>query len=348
MKHFDYIIVGLGIGGVCLAQRLLNAGKRICVFDTATLNATSVAAGVVNPVVLKRINAVWRAKFFLEEATTFYSELEQDLGISFKQELGLLRVFSSVEEQNNWFSATDRADLKPLLDPGILANENKQIWAKHGFGRVSHAFRLDTMLLLSAFTGKLADLGQYRNEPFDHQQLRLRHAEVAYKDITARQIVFSEGVQHLKNPLYKGDWLIPKKGEYVTFRAPDLKLDHMLKGPYFLVPLGDDLYQAGATFAHGDNSPNTTIQGRKKLSEAISKMINCPFEIVGQTAGLRPTVKDRRPVLGAINGNKETLLLNGFGTRGILMAPLLSSWLLDHSEKGINLPPEVDIKRFLE
>jgi glycine/D-amino acid oxidase-like deaminating enzyme len=169
---------------------------------------------------------------------------------------------------------------------------------------------------------------------------------VVYKDITAGQIVFSEGVQHLRNPLYQGDWLVPKKGEYVTFSAPGLKLDHMLKGPYFLVPLGDDHYQAGATFAHGDNSPDTTIEGRQKLREAISKMINCPFEIVGQTAGLRPTVKDRRPVLGSINGKKETLLLNGFGTRGILMAPLLSSWLIDHSESGTPLPAEVDIKRF--
>jgi glycine/D-amino acid oxidase-like deaminating enzyme len=76
-------------------------------------------------------------------------------------------------------------------------------------------------------------------------------------------------------------------------------------------------------------------------------MINCDFEVVDQVAGMRPTVKDRRPVVGSIENN-NIYFLNGLGTRGLLMAPLLSLRLMEHIEKGDPLPPEIDVKRFLD
>ena len=39
-------------------------------------------------------------------------------------------------------------------------------------------------------------------------------------------------------------------------------------------------------------------------------------------------------------------LLNGLGTRGVLMAPLLSNWLFRFITNKEKLPPEADIKRF--
>ena len=41
-----------------------------------------------------------------------------------------------------------------------------------------------------------------------------------------------------------------------------------------------------------------------------------------------------------------TNFLNGMGSRGILLAPTLSYWLYDYIYKGIQIPQEVDIKRF--
>jgi len=50
--------------------------------------------------------------------------------------------------------------------------------------------------------------------------------------------------------------------------------------------------------------------------------------------------------LGRHPKHHNVYLLNGVGTRGVLMSPLLSQWLFDFIENKVNLPEEADIKRF--
>jgi len=57
-------------------------------------------------------------------------------------------------------------------------------------------------------------------------------------------------------------------------------------------------------------------------------------------------VIDRRPLLGNHPLHSNLNILNGLGTRGVLMAPLLSHWLLEFIEKREQIPNEVAINRF--
>jgi len=57
-------------------------------------------------------------------------------------------------------------------------------------------------------------------------------------------------------------------------------------------------------------------------------------------------VIDRRPLLGRHPKYENVYILNGLGTRGVLMSPLLSNWLFEFIENKKKLPPEADIKRF--
>jgi len=146
--------------------------------------------------------------------------------------------------------------------------------------------------------------------------------------------------------MFSIDSLIPKKGEYIIFKAPQLRLECILKGAFFIIPMGNDLYKAGATFSHGDTSYTVTSRGKDQLVAAVKKMISCPFEVVDQVIGMRPTVKDRRPLLGRISESKP-IFFNGLGTRGLLMAPLLAKQLYNYAENSIPLSEEIDINRYV-
>ena len=91
---------------------------------------------------------------------------------------------------------------------------------------------------------------------------------------------------------------MPTKGELLTIYAPDLKIDFVLKGPVFLIPLGNDLYTVGATYDWDDTTNNVTEKGKEELLDKLKTLISCSFEVVDQVAGIRPTVKDRRPLVG--------------------------------------------------
>ena len=62
--------------------------------------------------------------------------------------------------------------------------------------------------------------------------------------------------------------------------------------------------------------------------------------------GYRPTVKDRRPILGRHHRIANMYVFNGLGARGILNGSWFSRELFDFIETGKPVSPEVDLQRF--
>ncbi|MEL6811295.1 MAG: FAD-dependent oxidoreductase [Bacteroidota bacterium] len=346
MREVDYIIVGLGIAGICFCEELERQGKSFVVFDASEpKGATSVAGGVVNPVVLKRFTPVWNVSPFLKEAFPFYQDLNTKLQADFLDEVCIDRVFKNRQEQNDWLVASDGVKLSTFLSAQIISNANPSVDAPFGLGRVGKAFRMNTTALLNDYRAYLEEKDCLIPEAFKYGELVSKET-LLYQNYKATSLVFAEGASVVNNPYFVIDSIIPKKGEYIVIKAPELKLQNIVKGPFFVIPLGEDLYKVGATFAHGDMAPTITEEGKMQLVAALEKLIHCPFEVVDQMAGFRPTVKDRRPLLGNLS-MKPLYFLNGLGTRGLLMAPLLARQLYDFIENGLPLPEDVNIRRFL-
>ncbi len=80
----------------------------------------------------------------------------------------------------------------------------------------------------------------------------------------------------------------------------------------------------------------------------LKQLISCEFEVTGQMAGIRPTVRDRRPLVGVHSVYKNVAILNGLGTRGIMIAPYVAKQLFEHLELGKPLDKEIDIQRFVK
>ncbi len=346
MKKVDYIIVGFGIAGVSLSGQLLRRGNNFVVVDHPRHSATRTAGGVVNPVVLKGFTAAWNAKEFLSYATPFYSELEKHLSSKFINEVDILRVFSSYEEQNQWLVASDKRELSTFLSSKIYSDHTTNWINNYGYGKVHQAYQIDTKQLLRDFALHLSKIEQYRSEVFNYDDLEIGDNEIRYGNLSARKIIFAEGASVLSNPFFPTDAVLPKKGEYITIHAPGLQLKSVLKGPFFVIPMGKDQFKVGATFAHGDDTLEITDKGRSQLVLGLQKILHIPFEVIDQEAGFRPTVKDRKPIVGNLPENENIYFLNGLGTRGLLMAPLIAKWLLDYSEEQIEILDEVNLKRF--
>lgn len=68
--------------------------------------------------------------------------------------------------------------------------------------------------------------------------------------------------------------------------------------------------------------------------------------MVDQLAGIRPTVTDRRPLVGQHPKFSNLYILNGFGSRGVMIAPFASEQLLNSIEKGDEIHPNMNISRF--
>ena len=346
MKHVDYIVVGIGIAGISFCEQLKAHNKTFVVFDNASQKSSTVAGGLYNPVVLKRFTSVWKSKEQLDLALPLYAQIERELQVKLDYKIPVYRKFASLEEQNDWFSASDKPLLSKFLSTEIIKNNSTYIDAPFGFGKVLETGRIDVKTMVRAYKTDLLNKGVLIELPFDYETLSVDSNKLSYDSITTTNIVFSEGYGITKNPYFKNLPLNPAKGELLIIHAPDLKIDYVLKSGVFLIPLGADRYIVGATYEWKDLSNEVSLKAKEVLLSKLRKLISCPFEVVDQVAGVRPTVKDRRPLVGQHETHKNIFVLNGLGTRGVMIGPYVAKQLYNFIENKMPLEKDIDITRF--
>ncbi|TXD53224.1 MULTISPECIES: NAD(P)/FAD-dependent oxidoreductase [unclassified Polaribacter] len=343
----DYIIVGLGLAGLAFVEELLEAKKTFVVFENNSQTSSLVAGGVYNPVILKRFSPVWNAREQLAVALPFYEKLETKFKTQFDKKFVIKKVFKSVGDQNNWFSAFDKPKVAPFLEATLDTQKYKGVLENYQYGNVKEAGRIDTLHLIETYRSYLKENGWILFEQFKHSEITFNQNAIQYKDIKASKILFAEGFGVKENPYFKDLPLEEVKGESIIIHAPALKIDFILKSTLFVMPLGGEMYKVGATFNHKDKTSNPSEEGKQELVENLKKVIDVPYTIVDQTAGIRPAVKDRRPLVGIHQEYRNLAILNGLGTRGVMIAPTVAKELFNHIEREGELDAETDIKRFL-
>ena len=79
MNLLDYIVVGQGIAGSCLAYELLQRNKKIVLIDESWKDsACLVAAGVINPITGKRLVKVGEVHLHIRTQRNFIKVLKKN------------------------------------------------------------------------------------------------------------------------------------------------------------------------------------------------------------------------------------------------------------------------------
>lgn len=342
----DFLIVGLGLAGISFCEQLEKNGRSYAVVSDDSQRASLVAGGLYNPVTLKRFTLAWKAKEQLEQAIPFYTDLEEKLGVKLNHPLPLYRRFASIGEQNLWFEAMDRQGVKDFLSPEIHPNTYPKIDAPFGFGEVLGTGRIDTHLLVTSYKKHLREQERFVAERFDHGALQIEMGHIRYKSFQARRLVFAEGYGMKINPFFNYLPMQGSKGEYLFIKAPDLEVKSAIKSSVFVIPEGEGMYRVGANYAWNDKTDPPTDAAKRELLAKWEALIRCDYEPVDQIAGVRPTVSDRRPLVGRHPEHDTLYVLNGFGSRGVMAAAYASGQLYRYISEKCALDAEIDIERF--
>lgn len=170
-----------------------------------------------------------------------------------------------------------------------------------------------------------------------------------FGNISAEKLVFCEGSHLSQNSIFNFVKLNPVKGEVLQIFAPQLSEAFILNKKVFVLPVGNHRFKVGSTYEWKDLSERTTEAAKTSIEERLKKLISADYSIESQRAGIRPTVIDRRPVLGQHPENKNIFLFNGLGTKGVMLAPYFAKEMLRFlTENNYNLPAGVDVSRFIK
>lgn len=340
----DYIIVGLGLAGIAFCEELEKHNKSYVVINQHS-GATAVSAGTYNAVILKRITLAWEASDQLPLLQEFYPLLERKFHTKLLYPLPFYRIFHSVAEQNQWFEASDKPWLQPYISDAVIKNSFSSLKAPYGFGEILQTGRVDLNTLLKVYTNYLSSKQALIEEEFNFDALEVR-SEIVYKNYTAQKIVFAEGFGLRQNPFFNQLPLDGSKGELLLLHLPDWELEVVVKSDIFVVPLGNYRCIVGTTYDFDDKTSTPTQNAKTNLLNSLKKIYTGRIEIIDHWAGIRPTVRDRHPLVGRHPHFKNVAVLNGLGTRGVMLAPYVARMLFEHLENNLSLHPEASISRF--
>ena len=340
-KTINFLIVGQGIAGTTLAHKLFESGYSVRLIDNKHQSSSSlIAGGVVHPMSFKRAILSWKADSLIPVAKAYYDAFEAAFKTKVFYELGMTRVFSSMEEQNNW---QGRMADSPMKD--IIGDEELSLDFPFGSGKVNMAGRVDVALYLSRSKEFFKEEDTISEEQFDYNQLSYFETGIEYKGIEAENIIFCEGFKINQNPYFNYIPLSPTKGEILIIKTKDLP-DCILSQGCFVMPIGNDKYVLGATYDRENINQETTKEGKEQLIEKLKNIGDFDFEVIEHRAGVRPTTHDRRPILGSHPKYSNMHIFNGLGSKGVMLAPHFAGELIEYITKGVQLNEEVRVSRY--
>lgn len=345
----DYIIVGRGIAGTMLSYFLLQENKKIMVIDSPSTSAsTFVAPGVLNPITGRRMVKSWMVDAFLPFAKQTYTALEELLDKKIFYPKNLLRFFPTDVEKNDAIQKKNNPETaKYIAEIYDELKINGITESAAGGCEITGSGYVDTVVLLKYFGKYLEKQNALDEENFDFSRLEIIDDKtIRYKDLEAEKIIFCEGSKAKSNPYFGHLPLVSTKGELLTIHAPELDTDKIINKGIGIIPVGNNVFKVGATYEWTYETEDITEKNREELISKLDKIITVPYQILQQQAGIRPTVKDRRPLIGLHPEHKNIGIFNGLGTKGMMLAPYLAKHFVDVIEHGETIIKEVDIMRY--
>ena len=345
-NKFNYIIVGQGLAGTCLAFHLLQLGQKVLIIDEKREDTSSkIAAGLYNPVTGKLMVLSWKANALFSYLSDFYRSIERKLSSQFLHETTIYRPFVSLEEQNEWMGKSTRADharfIKKLYSKSAFGD---QVFDEFGGVEIVESGYLDIPVFLASARTYFKELGMIMNEKVDYDNLEIGK-KVQYKSNEAERIIFCSGTEATLTSYF--NWL-PfglVKGEIIEI-LPESKFDIIYNRGVFIMPRKEGNYVVGATYENRDLTLSITEKGKNTLNEKLRALLKIKYDITGQKAGIRPATRDRRPFVG-IHPEFETMgIFNGLGAKGVTLAPFFANQFANFLVHGQDVDMEVNISRY--
>ena len=348
MHHsYDFVIVGLGLAGATLAVTLKRRGQRVAIIDRAQRStASSVAAGLITPILGKSFKVAWRWDEFWPAAADFYCDLESQTGVGLLASGPALRLFQSAEERDAFREPLDARNV--FVDTEFDSDFDTSFRAEFGGFAMAPAARLNVPRYLQVVREMFEAEGSSFVAHVGSLDLLPTGIAVGVTDdrIDAKTVVFCEGSAARENPLFRRIAFDLVKGEVLTVRIPGCTEHRTVHRGIWLAPIGSSRFLAGSTWDWNDLSNTPSDTGRATIEQRLSELLRRPYEVLDHRAAVRPVITGRRPVIGRHPEHADIAFFNGLASRGSLQAPFVAAQLANHLCHGSAIDPEFDLHRF--
>ena len=369
--QFDVVVVGQGVAGTMLAFHLNKMGAKVLIIDSDHEKSSSmVSAGLIDPLFGSRLRSVFEFDQAFSYASQVYLELEQLVDCSFFKPMSAKRYISTPLNNKQVKKASSY-----LVNTGGGLNDFK---LRESFGssylslETENSSLLNVSLLLKKMRGYFDTSRNIVSKRVSEAELVALLSSLEKDECLGgdTKVVFCDGWQSVSNPFFS--WLpwFCTFGELMTFRFkndPGLSRKHIHFFNQWLVPSGESEWVFGSNYipmsSLGDlknDVPNVCtdridliykkwaddVIGKGVKGESIRTENLSKIDILSINSGIRPTLKDAKPVMGPHPKYSNIWIFNGLASKGSLYAPLVAKQCSESLLNGASICEKFGVARF--
>ena len=322
MNHWDVVIAGAGLAGVCTALELRARGANVLVLDSGQpgLEASSAAAGMLAPADPETPVPL---RPFADAAARFYPEFIQRLEESSGCKVDFRRHGTIVVGEENPPNEYRRLASQELhsLERALKAGESDVFFVAED--------SVDPVLLIRAALRSAELAGVEIRAGSAVRQMRWLKSEAEI--VTDNEILSAKAAVNCMGA-WSGAPVKPRKGQ-MLYLLPSRAglLEHVVRAPgAYIVPRSSGKILIGTTVEDVGFDKSVDSAVIRKMHQAaatyLPELESAP--VIESWAGLRPGTPDGLPVIGP-TAERNIFIASGLFRNGILLAPLTGRIVAD-------------------
>ena len=328
------LVIGQGLAGTLFSHVALQRGWDCHVIDAGLPSASSVAAGMFNPMSFRRVVEVWDAQAHLDALKATMDDFSAILDAPFLHPLSIRKRLANADYAAIW---NEKCADCPWISPVQFQD------GEANYGTVTGGGWVNLQSLIPLWREHLNDSGRFEKRTFDVSESATEWDVV----VDCRGLAMRDAPAGI--PLD----LRANRGEILTVEhdseshASPVPQNLILNFGKWTLPIAPNLWRLGASYEWHREDFASTPETAAFLHDALESELESPSKLktILHQVGLRPVSRDRRPIVGPMPGRPGWFVFNGLGTRGVLIGPKWAQNLANQIEGASETPALVDPNR---
>ena len=351
---YDTIIIGAGIAGASAALALANK-ERILLVEARepAAGASGVAGGLFSPMLALRGRPIWRIDEAIE---AFEQQLDVCDGWSLYDNRGVLRPAHDEQQQTFFLQSVEKWPLfAEWLSPEACRERFPLINAPYGSMYIPRAGAINLAQYVRHLVAAAASRGvEVRtNAPVTDWGENADGAFVCIdcssnppEPIHAKRLVICCGKGLFSPPFRSSLDVHAVKGQTIRITIPEgLSFADIVptSGKGYIIPEKDHL-AIGSSFHHtfDDEKPSEAVSAELLQKGIYMLPALKTSHVMDSQVGIRVSVPGiRLPLLGRFPGYEKVWVFSAFGSKGLLLSPLLAAHLFSYLHDPSTIPSEL-------
>lgn len=223
MQHFDFLIAGGGLAGSTLALELHKRQFKVMLADVfQDQSSSSIAAGLVNPIVPKGVKLTWKAREIFSKIVPFYQQCAELIGENCFTPKPIYHLYPNLNEAAFWKAKLSSHEYHPFARHSDKAPDVPGLIAPYGYAEILQGGRLDVPKLVKLTHDFFKKQSKFTDGLVKIEDMKQENDRVKWKGMKFNRVIWAQGYLAFKHPLWNNLPFKPNRGSILTVKLMGL------------------------------------------------------------------------------------------------------------------------------